>query len=319
MSEFITLGEPLAVFASQDCDVPLSEAIHFQKFLAGAELNVAIGVARLGHTTQYISQVGEDAFGQFILNEINQHGVGSDYIETTATNPTGFYFKEKVSTGDPKVEYYRKGSAAAHLNSDYLKNVNLSQVKIAHLSGIMAAISEFGLKAVDELFDLLNQQGIQTTFDPNLRPALWSSEDVMVKTLNELAKKAVIVLPGVNEGKILVGTDDLEAIADFYLDQSTITQTVIVKNGSKGALVKVRGEQPYAVSAFKVERVVDTVGAGDGFAVGLISGLLEKLPLKSAVERACAIGARAVQYPGDNDGYPTPSELVEFLKTNEGV
>lgn len=319
MSELITLGEPLAVFASQDSDVSLSEAVHFQKFIAGAELNVAIGVSRLGHDSQYISQIGADAIGQFILKAMKQHQVGTDYLRVNSEYSTGFYFKEKVSTGDPKVEYYRKGSAAANFDCRIFQTIDFGQLRHGHLSGIMAAISDDGLKAVDQLFDLLNQHGIQTTFDPNLRPALWSSEAVMVATLNELAKKATIVLPGVNEGRILVGTDDLEAIADFYLQQSTITQTVIVKNGSKGAFVKVKGEQPYVVSAFAVDKVVDTVGAGDGFAVGLISALLENRPLAHAVERACAIGALAVQHPGDNDGYPTQSELAKFLKVNEGA
>ncbi|MDR1568448.1 MAG: sugar kinase [Streptococcaceae bacterium] len=319
MSEFLTLGEPLAVFASQDLDVPLCQATHFQKFLAGAELNVAIGVTRLGHTTQYISQIGEDSFGQFILDEMNQHQVGTDYIETTAAYPTGFYFKEKVSTGDPKVEYFRKNSAASHFPTDKLEQIDFSQVKIAHLSGIMAAISYDGLNAVEGLFDLLIKNDVLTVFDPNLRPALWRSQETMIETINRLAKKATIVLPGVNEGKILVGTDNLEAIADFYLNQSGETRIVVVKNGSKGAFVKVKGQKSYHVSAFKIDKVVDTVGAGDGFAVGLISALLENLPLETAVKRSCAIGARAVQFPGDSDGYPTQDELIEFLTANEGV
>ena len=62
---------------------------------------------------------------------------------------------------------------------------------------------------------------------------------------------------------------------------------------------------------------MDTVGAGDGFAVGLNTALIEEKTLEEAVVRANAIGAMAVQSPGDNDGYPTPQELEEFLQKQE--
>ena len=64
---------------------------------------------------------------------------------------------------------------------------------------------------------------------------------------------------------------------------------------------------------FEVEKVIDTVGAGDGFAVGLISGLIEKLTLKEAVLRGNAIGSLAVQSPGDNDGYPDRQTLIDYM------
>lgn len=319
MSEFLTLGEPLVVFASQNLDTPLCQAKLFHKYLAGAELNVAIGISRLGHSSQYISRIGQDVIGQFILDSIKKQGIGTDYIQTSSVYPTGFYFKEQVSTGDPQVDYHRTGSAAAHFQTTAFETIDFSQVKIGHLSGIMAAISDQGLAAVNALLDLLAAHDILTVFDPNLRPGLWESDTVMVKTLNDLAKKAKLILPGVSEGLILVGSDDLETIADFYLTQSDITERVIIKNGAKGAFVKVKGQASYHVPAMKVDKVIDTVGAGDGFAVGLISGLLENLPLQDAVKRACAIGAIAVQFPGDNDGYPTPTQLAKFLQLNEGA
>ena len=64
MSEFLTIGEPIALFGSEEVDKSLKDALHFQKFLAGAEVNVAVGVSRLGHSSEYITQVGKDPFGQ---------------------------------------------------------------------------------------------------------------------------------------------------------------------------------------------------------------------------------------------------------------
>ena len=88
-------------------------------------------------------------------------------------------------------------------------------------------------------------------------------------------------------------------------------KTVIIKDGSKGAYVQTADEN-YDVAGYKVEKVVDTVGAGDGFAVGVLSGILEGLDLKDSVKRGNAIGAIQVMNIGDNEGLPTPKELKAF-------
>lgn len=137
----------------------------------------------------------------------------------------------------------------------------------------------------------------------------------MVKVINDIASKCDMVLPGVAEGMTLTGSDDPDAIADFYLNLGV--NTVIVKVGSKGAFVKTQSEA-YLVPGFKVTKVVDTVGAGDGFAVGVISGLLENLPLKEAVKRGNAIGSLQVMVPGDNEGLPSREKLEQYLKEQVG-
>ncbi|KLI75552.1 MULTISPECIES: sugar kinase [Lacticaseibacillus] len=319
MSEFLTIGEPIALFASQDTDQSLKDALNFRKYLAGAEVNVAVGVSRLGHSAQYITRLGEDPFGDFIKDQLRENHVQTDYIDSTPDYWTAFQLKNKVSTGDPDIFYFRRGSAAAHFDAKTLDRIDFSEVKFAHLSGIFPAISEQALAAFRHLIDLLHEHNIRTTFDPNLRPQLWSSPQKMAATLNELAKEAEIILPGDNEGELLVGSRDPETIADFYLNQSARTQTVVVKVGPKGAYVKNKGEAGYWVKGFKVAQVVDTVGAGDGFALGLITALMEGKSQRDAVVRANAIGAFAVQAPGDNDGYPTPEQLQAFLDKNLAV
>ncbi len=92
-------------------------------------------------------------------------------------------------------------------------------------------------------------------------------------------------------------------------------ETVIIKDGSKGAYVQTADEN-YDVAGYKVEKVVDTVGAGDGFAVGVLSGILEGLDLKDSVKRGNAIGAIQVMNIGDNEGLPTPKELKAFQENN---
>ncbi|MGV0167320.1 sugar kinase [Furfurilactobacillus sp. WILCCON 0119] len=322
MSEFLTIGEPMAVLAAQDPDVTLTEATHFEKFLAGAELNVAVGVARLNHDAAYVSAVGSDPFGQFIINAVHKEGINTDYLTTNAAFWTGFYLKQRVTHGDPSTHYFRKNSAAANFDIKQVEKLDLSDVKLAHLSGIFAALSAGDLAAFKKLNQRLNDADIMVTFDPNLRPALWDSTEEMIRVTNELARHGNIVMPGINEGEILMGSREPEAIADFYLNQGVETDTVIVKLGTAGAFVKQRNGGTFMVPGFTVDHVVDTVGAGDGFAVGLITGLLEGKSLEEAINRACAVGALAVQAPGDNDGYPTPAQLETFYqsqKAKEGV
>lgn len=318
MSEVITIGEPLVTFASEEPDVSLVDALEWHKIMGGAELNVAIGVKRLGHSVQYISQVGEDPFGEFVKKTIASHKVGTDYVSYDSKHWTGHQIKQRVTKGDPQTFNYRKNSAACYLTKDIISKIDLSDVKIAHMSGIFPSISDTAEETFRALFKRLNDANILTTYDPNIRDT-WKSHEYMVKTENELAGYADIVMPGVNEGKILTGSDDPEKIADFFL-KGKRTKTVIVKIGSKGAFVKNEDGTKYIVDGFKVapQNIVDTVGAGDGFALGVITALLEGKNMKSAVMRGNAVGALQIQTPGDNDGYPTPEKLKEFYQ-KEGV
>ncbi|BAN05761.1 sugar kinase [Levilactobacillus brevis] len=313
-AEVVTIGEPLAVFAATEPNVSLVAAQRFQKFVAGAELNVAVGLARLGHSVSYVSAVGQDPLGQFILDQLQAAHVDHQHVQVSADYWTGFYLKQRVTQGDPATYYYRKNSAAANLDPQVLASLDLTHVKLGHLSGIFAALSTNDQAIYRELNRRLLAVGATVVFDPNLRPTLWPSRAEMCRVTNQLARDAQIVLPGLNEGTILTGEADPVAIADFYLQQSTVTQVVIVKLGAAGALLKVRGQAAQRVPGVHVDSVVDTVGAGDGFAVGLISGLLAGVPITAAVQRACAIGALAVTTPGDNDGYPTPAQLTRFYR-----
>ena len=133
----------------------------------------------------------------------------------------------------------------------------------------------------------------------------------MIECLNRLSSLSDWVLPGLAEGQLLTGRDSAQGIADFYLERGA--KGVVVKLGPEGAYFATaheRGLQP----GVPVSRIVDTVGAGDGFAVGVVSGLLEGLTLAAATVRGNAIGARVVQFPGDSDGLPTRDELNALLR-----
>jgi len=130
------------------------------------------------------------------------------------------------------------------------------------------------------------------SFDPNLRPSLFKNREQMISTINRLASLAHWVLPGVDEGRILSGCEQPEDIAAFYLRSGV--DTVVIKLGAAGAYYRSAHDQG-SVPGVKVEQVVDTVGAGDGFAVGVISARLEGLSWPQALARGNWIGAQAIQ------------------------
>lgn len=153
----------------------------------------------------------------------------------------------------------------------------------------------------------MRARGKTLSFDPNLRPVLWRSEGEMRKQLNLLAEYADWVLPGEKEGYILTGYRQPQDIADFYLDKGV--KAVIIKTGCEGAWYKTASGEQGQVEAMRVDNVVDTVGAGDGFAVGVISALLEGKPLVQAIRRGNKIGSLAIQVIGDSEGLPTRQQL----------
>jgi len=282
----------------------------FIRRIAGAELNVATGLARLGLAVSWVSRVGNDSLGEFVLASLKKEGINASGVTVDGRFPTGFQLKTKVLDGtDPIVEYFRKGSAASHLSCDDFDTATFSRARHLHLSGVAAALSASSYALLDHAAAKMKAAGKTISFDPNLRPVLWQSEAEMVEKLNHLAFQADWVLPGVKEGMILTGEKTPEGIADFYLERGV--KAVILKTGADGAWFKTADGEKGAVAAVRVENVVDTVGAGDGFAVGVISALLEGKTLPQAVMRGNKIGSLAIQVQGDSEGLPTRAQLGE--------
>lgn len=308
--DVVTFGEPMAMFYANEVG-ELQEISSFSRALAGAESNVATGLSRLEHPTGYVTKLGEDSFGQFIVNTLHREGIDTASISYTKQFSTGMLLKSKVIEGDPKVEYYRKNSAASKLSLADFDPGYFASAGHLHVTSISAALSPSCLEFSKHVMEFMKSQGKTVSLDPNLRPTLWPDTETMVSTINDLAGRCDWFLPGLGEGKKLTGLDTPEEIADFYLQLGV--SLVVIKLGPEGAYYKSSaGEEGY-VDGFKVEQVVDTVGAGDGFAVGVISALLEQLPAAEAVRRGNAIGALAVMSPGDMDGLPTRAALASFM------
>jgi len=304
--DVVTYGEAMAMFVANEAG-PLANVSQFTKRAAGAELNVAIGLARLGFRVGWMSRVGLDSFGRFVRDTLAAERIDARAVTTDERHPTGFQLKARRDDGgDPAVEYFRRGSAASRLSPDDYDAAYVLGARHLHLSGVAPAISDSSRELAFVLAREMRAAGRTISFDPNLRPTLWPSRDAMIATLNRLAAYADWVLPGFAEGALLTSSDRPQDIARFYLERGA--RGVIVKLGADGAYFRTADADGF-VRAQPVERVVDTVGAGDGFAVGVLSALLEGRPLPRAVARGNLIGALAVQVSGDSDGLPARARL----------
>ena len=308
--DVLTIGESMVLLVADEPG-PLCQVSHFSKRLAGADSNVAIGLARLGFKVGWLSRLGADSFGDHVRSAIGSEGVDISQVITDRELLTGMMLKSRAVGGaDPVTEYHRRGSAASALSSADLKRGYMLAARHYHATGISPALSPEVHALVQGTMRDMRAAGRTVSFDPNLRPALWPSEAVMRTRLLELAQHADWVLPGIDEGRLLTGHTEPHDMAGYFLERGA--QAVVVKLGAKGAYYRTVGEQG-VVPAAPVAEVVDTVGAGDGFAVGLLSARLEGRTWRDAVARGNWIAAQAIQVIGDMEGLPRRDALPRGL------
>lgn len=313
MSEVMTIGEPMVNLIADSNETYL-EARTLPRQMAGAEFNVAIGVTRQGHSVSYVTTLGQDWQGDLILDYMRGIGIDTSNIRRISGAATGYQLKVRSSDGEPKVIYFRSGSAASQTAPDIVDGIDFDGVRILHVTGIFSALTDNTYSTVSRLMDAAHAHGVTVLFDPNPRPTLWSSREAMIEATNRLAAKCDVFMPGLEEGQLFSGVSAPRDIARFYLDMGV--GKVIIKLGDEGSALFERddngGIRQTAVPSFTVD-VVDTVGAGDGFASGVITALLEGLDSEHLLERANAVGAIQVTSVSDSEGLPTAEELRAFI------
>jgi len=177
--EVLTFGEAMAMFVA-GTPGSLDEVEHYSRSLAGAETNVATGLARLGHSTGWIGRVGDDPFGRFIHTALSSTGIDTAHVTVDPQAPTGFQIKSHAGGGDPEVVYFRKNSAGSRLAWDPVLESYIGGARHLHVTGIPLALSpstrHFAFRAVQVARD----HGVTISFDTNLRPVLWPSTREMI-------------------------------------------------------------------------------------------------------------------------------------------
>jgi 2-dehydro-3-deoxygluconokinase len=323
-AEVVTIGESMVLFQPMTGG-SLTYAPLFTKTVAGAESNVAIGLTRMGLKTRWISRLGTDPFGDQVMSTLAGEGVDVSAVIRDAESPTGIYFKEFKGFGDPNAYFYRKFSAASHFIPESLNPEWFVGAKHLHVTGILPALGAHTTETAIEAMKIARKQGMTISFDPNLRRKLWSEERAR-EVLLSMIPLCDYFLPGLEEAEFLVGEHAELDYAKIFLDQGV--KVVAMKLGERGSM-GFYDQSCIKADPYRVATLVDTVGAGDAFAAGFLSVMLDKslydkstamdVKLQLALQRANLLGSLATQFKGDWEGLPTLAEVQRILSGTKDI
>jgi 2-dehydro-3-deoxygluconokinase len=307
--ELVAFGEALIAFVASPVG-PLDEARHFSTHVAGAELNVAVGVARLGHRASFSGRVGDDAFGSMIVRRLLAEGVAIEHLVRDSAAPTGLLFRNLREFPPPEVAYRRTGSAGSRLAPDDVRAAleGLPPGTVVHISGVTPALSESCMAAVLALSETARAHELQLFVDVNYRTRLWNT-NLAVPVLRNLVASASIVTASRHEAALLTGEDGAVDAAAALAGLGP--HVAVIRDDGLGAVASTGSRSaPIVVPSRGVQSAVDPVGAGDAFNAGLIASLLEDQSLSDAIANAHLCGAAAVGVIGDIEGLPTRRDLM---------
>lgn len=314
--DLLTLGESMVSLRSAG---PLSAGGSLGMHVAGAESNVAVGVARLGHSVAWAGVVGADPHGEFILRQLRSEGIAVQH-RVDAARATGVMFLERRTADISRAYYYRAGSAGSTISREDVDRAFAAGPRVLHLTGITAALSPDARRAVEYAAARGAAEGLVVSLDVNYRSKLWSRDEARA-VLTPIARHATVLVASDDElglvaGMGVAGLGDAGsgacpeaaelAMAAELLDRGV--REVVVKRGAAGAGVHTAAGR-WEAPAVPVTSI-DTVGAGDAFTAGYLSALLDGGDVAARLKRGTLAGAFAVSTAGDCEGLPSAAELA---------
>jgi len=313
LPEVVGIGEVLIDFVATE-PVSYIEVPAFQKCFGGAPMNTLVGVARLGSSSGAITVVGEDPFGQFLVQELKKNNVDTSQVKVKkGTLTTLAFVANEPETGERSFIFYRKpwvnGTSDSALSIDDIDTEYIKGAEILHVSGF-ALSQNPSRKAIIFAVKQAKKEGVKVSFDPTLRLDVWRSERTIRKFYNLILRLSDIATFSREESSFLFGTENPKKAAEKCLKLGV--KTVGIKLGVNGAFVMTKERQIINIPAFKV-KAVDTTGAGDGWNAGFLVGILKKWDLETCVIVANAVGALVVTKRGAITALPYKNELNDFL------
>ena len=307
--DIIAIGELLIDMIAEKSGVSLEEQITFKRYAGGAPANFAVGVRRLGLSSGVITKVGDDFFGRFLRKTLEDEQVDISQIKITSEYKTALAFVGLDETKSPSFSFYRSPCADIMLNEkeideDYIKSAKLL------MCGTVSLADEPARSAIFKAIKYAKKHGLQVACDPNLREDLWHFNDPR-EYIFKVLKDTDIFLPSVSEAELVTGEKGEKAFeAILELGPSIVGVT----HGAEGSTILTKDEK-FSAPSFKVD-VVDTTGAGDAFAAGLITGLLTNMPLEKILYFANAVSAVKITRKGAMN-IPTREEVEYFMKKHK--
>lgn len=314
MNDVITIGDAMITF-DPDTTGPMRFVNSFKRKVGGAEFNLAIGCARLGLRTGWISRLGQDEFGRYIYNFARGEGIDVSEVELVNGYPTSINFKEINGDGSSNTFYYRDKSPTLTLDSNSLNEEFFKEARLLHITGVFPAVNDQNINTVDKAIKLAKKHNLKISMDPNIRLKLWDEEKARTILLRWM-EDVDYLLAGTEELVLLFGTDDVDQwagkIKEYFVSH------LFIKQGENGAML-LTNNKLYEQSSEENVSAIDTVGAGDGFDAGVLYGLLNNWSPEKILKFANILGSMVVEVLGDNEGLPYLEDALNKLEDKKVI
>ena len=260
MDRLYAIGEMLIDFTAQETGA-LETAVNFRKNAGGAPANVAVCVAKLGKEASVITKLGNDPFGNFLVETLQREHVGTEYVFRTDRANTALAFVARDGNGERSFSFYRNPSADMLLDESEAEKVPFGKGDILHFGSVDlvdAPVRRAHIAAIRRA----REAGAIISFDPNLRYSLWKSAEELLSTVRTFLPLADLVKVSDEELFDITGiSNEREAVSALFCGEVKI---VFVTKGKDGATVYT-GQTEVSMPTDRNSAVVDTTGAGDSF------------------------------------------------------
>lgn len=266
----------------------------------GCANNTAIALARLGVSVGAMGKIGNDHFGDLVLQHLTENKVDTAGVQRDANANTSFTFVAIASDGERSFCHYI--GANGELNEDDLNWDIIKTTKILHIAGALV-MPKFDGQPMANVLQKAKTFGITTSLD-----TAWDATGKWLKTLEPCLPFVDIFLPSLTEAEHLTGTSELREISNFLRNYGI--STIGIKMGERGSYVSTSEEELF-VPAYSVN-VVDATGAGDAYVAGFLAGTVKEWDLKKTTELASATGAACVTAIGTTAGIQNLEETLKI-------
>lgn len=286
---------------------------HLLKCPGGAPANVAVGIARLAGLSGFIGRVGDDPFGHFMKQTLNDENVDTRFMHYDAVHRTSTVVVALDEHGERSFTFMVRPSADLFIVADDLPEFKSRQW--LHVCSI-ALSAEPSRSTTFMAMVRIKEAGGKVSFDPNIRTDLWTDEEQLRESLAQALMLADVAKLSVEELQFISGESDLQSGIDKIISFYPL-QLLLVTQGKDGVMAHYQGNTHHFPSRPVI--CVDTTGAGDAFVAGLLCGLAEQgipenvLQLEQILVQAQLCGALATTAKGAMTALPRKQDLIKFL------
>ncbi|PXW90977.1 fructokinase [Streptohalobacillus salinus] len=286
--DVLAIGEILIDMISDSYE-GLTKNNQFHAYYGGSPANLAMNVSRLGGHSQLCAAVGNDRFGDFLIDHLKKQQLDTSLMQR-ATLPTSMVVINK-SKGTPVPTFYR-GADHQFLMTDQLK-LAIQNTKIVHFSSWPMSNRD-ARRLVYEVIVEARDAGALIGFDPNYHPGLWQDDEDGIAIIKDMIGRVDVIKPSEDDAERIFGPDTVENQIDKF--HALGCPFVMMTIGAKGAVISQNGEKNYYQS--KAKTVVDTTGAGDAFWSGFYTGITQDETVHESIELGLLTSAFKLAHMG---------------------